>query len=94
MPKKGMVMCDSDKRQAGAQIEVTPEMVEAGAEVLRCYDENSDPPFFTVVEIIERTFGAAVGRPVQGGGQQNSCVYFSQEVVLRDSSLRKRLHRS
>ncbi len=94
MPKKGMVMCDSDKRQTDAEIEVTPEMVEAGAEVLRCYDKNSDPAFFTVVEIIERTFGAAVGRPVQVGRQQKPWVYFSRAVVLRDSSLRKRLHLS
>ena len=41
-------MCDSDKRQAGAEIEVTPEMIEAGAEELwdwilnMGYDETFD----------------------------------------------------
>ena len=35
-------MISSSKRQTGAEIEVTPEMIEAGTEVLGMYDPAED----------------------------------------------------
>ena len=47
-------MCDT-KRDATDEIEITPEMIEAGCrELALC--ESSDPPWSTVVSIYEAMF--------------------------------------
>ncbi len=52
-----------DSGQAGAlkgEIEITPEMIEAGAAELLSYDQDFDSPAETVARILNAVFGSEV----------------------------------
>ncbi len=54
----------------GPEIEVTPEMIEAGAEVFCEYDCRFEGPEHVVVEIFEAMLAASLTEPIPGTAQR------------------------
>lgn len=58
-------MTDDSTGQAGAEIEITPAMIEAGVAVLWRYNPNDDVASDAVREIIDTVFRAMASQPDQ-----------------------------
>ena len=59
-----------ESRPAGAEIEVTPEMIEAGVGAFCAYDCRFEGPEHVVVEIFEAMQAASLTEPIPGTAQR------------------------